>query len=87
MIAASIKDVLLRMNLRIEDAHGQCYDCCSIMTGTKNGVATRIKEINKKCFLTHCYCNSLNFAVGDTIKNITLLKGMLNIACEITKLV
>ena len=27
-IVVCIKDVLLRINLRIQDAHGQCYDKC-----------------------------------------------------------
>ena len=40
-IVVCIKDVLLRMNLRIQDAHGQCYNGCSTMTGTKNGLATQ----------------------------------------------
>ena len=43
-IVACIKDVLLRMNLRIQDARGKCYDGCSTMTGTKNGVAAQIKK-------------------------------------------
>ena len=29
------RQMLLHMNLRIQDAHGQCYDECSTMTGTK----------------------------------------------------
>ena len=37
-IVVSTKEVLLCMNLRIQDAHGKCYDGCSTMTGTKNGV-------------------------------------------------
>ena len=67
-IVVSTKDVQLHMNLRIEDAHGKCYDGCSTMTGTKNGVAVLIKKLNYKCLLTHYYCYSLNLAVGDTIK-------------------
>ena len=35
-IVICIKDVLLRMNVRIQDAHGHCYDRCSFITGTKN---------------------------------------------------
>ena len=49
-----IQDVLLCVNLRIQDVHGQCYDGCSTMTGTKNGVA-KIKKLNKKSLLMHCY--------------------------------
>ena len=32
-IVICIKDVLLRMNLRIQDTRGQCNDGCSTMTG------------------------------------------------------
>ena len=43
-IVVCIKDVLLHINLRIQDACGQCYDGCSTMTETKNGVAAQIKK-------------------------------------------
>ena len=33
-----IKDVLLPMNLRIQDARGQCCDGCSTMNGNKMGL-------------------------------------------------
>ena len=41
-----IKDVLLRLNLHLANARGQCYDGCSTMTGGKNGVAAQIKREN-----------------------------------------
>ena len=85
-IAICIKDVLLRMNLRIQDARGQCYDGYSTMTGTKNGAAAQIKKLNEKCLPTHCYFHLLN-VVGVTIKNIPLLKETLDMAYEITKLI
>ena len=50
----------------LPDAHGQCYDGCLTMTGTKNGVAAQIKKLNEKCLLVHCHL--LNLTVGDTIK-------------------
>ena len=74
-----IKDVLLRMNPRIQDARWHCYDSCSNMTGTKNGVAAQIKKLNEKCLQTYCSCNSLILAVGDKIKKIDMTH-------EITKL-
>ena len=43
VIAAAIKDVLMRFSLPISDAKAQCYDGCSIMVGSKKGVATIIK--------------------------------------------
>ena len=85
-IVVCIKDVLLCMNLGIQDTHGQCFGC-STMTGTQNGIAAQVKKLNEKCLLTHCYCHALNLAVGDTIKNIPLLKNTLNMAYETTKLI
>ena len=67
-IVVCINGVLLRMNLRIQDACGQWYDGCSTMTGTKNGVDAQIKKLDEKCLLTHCNCHSHNLAVRDTIK-------------------
>ena len=53
IIVVCIKDVLLHMNLRIQDASGQFYIGCSTMTGTTNEVAAQIKNLNEKCLLTH----------------------------------
>ena len=38
-----LKDVLLRMNLRLQDAREQCYDGAATMAGHNTGVATQIK--------------------------------------------
>ena len=53
-------------------------DGCSTMTGVK---------MNEMFLLMHCYCHSLNLAIGDTKKNIPLLKDTLDMAYEITKLI
>ena len=81
-----IKDVLLHMNLRIQDTHGQCYDGYSTKTGNKIVVSAQIRKLKEKCLLMHCYCFS-NLAVRDTIKNIRLLKDTLDTAYEVTKLI
>ena len=39
-IVSIIKDVLLRMNLKLCDCRGQCYDGKSSMSGSQSGVAT-----------------------------------------------
>ena len=82
-----IKDILQRMNLRLEDARGQCYDGAAAMAGSKTGVATQIKAINGKCLYTHCYGHALNLAVADSIKSVECLKGVFEVAREICKLV
>ena len=35
-----IEDTVLRMNIKLENCQGQCYDGASAMTGIKNGDAT-----------------------------------------------
>ena len=40
----SIKDVLLRMNMKLKYCRGQCYDGASNMTGVRNGVAKQLTD-------------------------------------------
>ena len=82
-----IKDILLRMNLRLKDARGQCYDGAAAMAGAKTGVATHIKAINGKCLCTHCYGYALTYAVGDSTKSAACFKGVFEVVHEICKLI
>lgn len=74
----TIKDVLLRMNLRIENCRSQCYDGASSMSGLKSGVATQI---------AHCYGHALNLAAQDTLKGLRVMEDTLDTTYEITKLI
>ena len=84
-----IKDILLRMNLRLQDARGQYYDGAAAMAGAKTGVATQIKAINGKCLYTRCYGpgTCFKYAVGDAIKSVACLKGVFEVVHEIFKLI
>ena len=86
-IVAVIKDVLLRLDLNVVDARGQCYDGAASMMGCRSGVATQLKRINPKMLVVHCYGHALNLAIGDMIKNVQPLKNTLDTAQEICKLV
>ena len=46
-----IKDTLLRMNLSLAKARGQCYDGASNMAGIRNGVATQIQKEESRVIL------------------------------------
>ena len=76
-IVKVIKDVLLRMSIKISNCRGQCYDGCSTMKGHKSGVAVQIKKEQPKALLTHCFTHSLNLAVGDAIKASKVMKNSL----------
>ncbi|XP_068725038.1 zinc finger MYM-type protein 1-like isoform X1 [Montipora capricornis] len=86
-VVAILKNDLLRMNLNIQHALGQCYDGAATMAGEKTGVATQIKTINGKCLYTHCYGHALNLAVADAIKSVQCISDSLDTVREIGKLV
>ena len=48
-VVAKLKNALLRMNLNIKRARGQCYNGAATMAGEKTEVATQIETINGKC--------------------------------------
>ena len=41
-----IKDVLIRLNIPLSNARGQCYDGAKNMCGIKNGVSNKILSEN-----------------------------------------
>ena len=86
-LVAIIKDALLRMNLSLTKARGQCYDGASSMSGVHSGVATQLMAEEPRALYTHCYGHALNLACSDTIKNIPLMRDALDNTREISKLI
>ena len=67
-IMATIMDVLTRLNLPISKLCGQCYDGASSMSGIRNGMATKIMELEPRALYVHCYEHSLSLAASDVVK-------------------
>ena len=86
-IVRELKDVLLRMRLKLEKCRGKCYDGCSTMPGAKCGVAVQIKNEESRALYTHCYAHSIILAVGDTMKSCSVLRDSIDNTYELTKLV
>ena len=83
----SLKDVLLRMGLSVQNCRGQCYDGTNNnMVGCKSGVATQIQKKEPRAILTHCYGHSLQLAVGDMVREVRNLRDALDTTSEISKL-
>ena len=57
------------------------------MVGAKTGVAAHINEIELHEHLTHCYGQALQLAVSETIKAIKRMRGTLDAAFELNKLI
>ena len=86
-LVSAIKDTLVRLNVKLTDCRGQCYDGASNMSGSRRGVAAQICGDEKKALYTHCYGHALNLAVSDTIKQSKVCCDALDTAYEITRLV
>ena len=86
-LVAIIRDTLLRMNLKIENCRGQCYDGASSMSGAKGGVAKLINNDEPRAVYTHCYGHALNLSVGDTVKQCRIMRSALSTVYEISKLI
>ena len=50
-LVSAIKDVLIRMNLKLSCCRGQCYDGVSNMSGVKRGVAAQLCAEEKRALL------------------------------------
>ena len=82
-----LKDVLLRMHLKLNKCRGQRYDKCSTMSGSKSGVPVQIKREEERALYTHCYTHSINLLVGYTMKVCPVLIGTIDNTYELTKLI
>lgn len=68
VLVGVLKDTMVRMNLSINNCHGQCYDGAANMCGSRNGVATQIASEEPRAVFVYCYGHVLNLAAGDTVK-------------------
>ena len=86
-LVTAVKDTLIRMNVSLSQCRGQCYDGASNMSGSRNGVAVKLQEEEKRAIYTHCYGHALNLAIGTTIKKSKICCEALEVAFEVTKLI
>lgn len=56
------------------------------MSGIRQGTAAQFLLQEPRALYNHCYGHALNLAVGDTIKNIRLLRDTLDTCFEMSKL-
>ena len=78
---SSIKDILMRLDLSMQNCKGQFYD------GKKTGVVTQMKKIKYRCLYIHCFGHALNLSCSDYDKACKLMKDFFSSAFEISKLI
>ena len=56
------------------------------MAGRRAGVAPKIKEIEPRALYIHCMAHSLNLAVQDTCRSVTVICEALDTVLELSKI-
>lgn len=83
----SIKDVLIRCTLPLEQCRGQGYDGASNMMGRLNGVAKKFQETSPSALPVHCLAHCTNLVLQDLCKSIKTVQDALNLTKEISRLI
>ncbi|KAK3703202.1 hypothetical protein QZH41_004969 [Actinostola sp. cb2023] len=74
VITEKILDALKECNLEVKSLKSFVSDGASVMTGKHNGVAARLRRINKVMLNFHCICHKLALACADTGDSIKYVK-------------
>ena len=76
-------DVFMRFALPTSVLRGHCYDGASNMSGSVQGVRTRIQLIQPKALYVHCFAHSLNLSVQDAVRSIPLVRDVMQCLCDL----
>lgn len=60
--------------MSVDQLLGFCSDGASVMVGKRNGVAAKLKELNRSVVSVHCICHKLSLACCDTNEEIGYIK-------------
>ena len=86
-IVQVIEDMLLRLSLPIQDCRGQCYDGASNMAGRLSRVRARILDKCSKALYVHCCAHSLNLAVQDASRSVSIIRDVIDLVKELNVVV
>lgn len=75
-----VKDVLLRLGLPTEKLRGQCYDGASNMSVEFKGLQKLATDLQPLATYIHCSTHSLNLAVQDSLRNLSVFRDVMNLA-------
>ena len=66
----TVTSKLEELNLKMDHCMSLVSDGASVMTGHRNGLAVKLKEVNKNMISFHCICHKLALACTDTLKEL-----------------
>ena len=87
ILVSAMQDLLIKLNIPLSNARGQCYDGAKNMCSLRNCVSTQILSKFRKAFFMHCFEHALNLALGNIVKSIRFLRDTTDTTYEIPNLV
>ena len=87
MLCTTLKDIVLRLDVGIENCRGQCYDGAANMSGKLSGVQARIVVLNSKAVHVHCANHCLNLMFQDALCQVKESRDAMHIAKDIINFV
>ncbi|KAK0153294.1 Zinc finger MYM-type protein 1 [Merluccius polli] len=82
-----ITDMFLRLHLPIEKLQGYCFDGASNMSGRFTGVRARLAEICPGSLFVHCCNHSLDLALQEVARDVTLIADIFNFVQSASNLI
>ena len=74
-----IKNVMKSFGLDFESKLvGQCYDGAANMSGHKNELHVKIREMSKNAIYVHCYAHQLKLALQHSVEEIPIGRNTLS---------
>ncbi|XP_061170352.1 52 kDa repressor of the inhibitor of the protein kinase-like [Saccostrea echinata] len=78
--AASLSNAILQKledcNLDTQYLRGQGYDGASVLSGSKSGVCSRLREVQPLAEYHHCRAHALNLVISSSCKNIPMVRNL-----------
>jgi len=78
-----VQDILRRLGLSIEKLRGQCYDGAANMSGEFKGLQKMISDLQPLATFIHCTAHSLNLAVQDSLRHLSTMRDIMNLAKDL----
>ena len=86
-LTSSLKDVLIRCVLPLDQCRGQAYDGAANMSGRLREVAARIRNEQPKALHVHCLAHCLNLCLQDTARICTIVRDTLQLVIEVVNII
>lgn len=80
----TVKDVMLRFSLPIENLRGHCFDDAAAMSGHLNGLQKLMSDDQPKSIYVHCSNHSLDLVIQEIAKKCELISNSISLVKDVS---